>query len=1679
MKTYQSKTRRGVLLLVILALLAMFALVAVAFVVLTGRALTGAKQIQQIDQHLDQPDQDLERAAMQILRGTNNPASVIGPHSLLEDVYGNGWAYGLMRDNSIPATDPTMQTVCGGQLVEFTASITNPARYVGNVLTMLDGPAVGQSTRIVGYNSSNNRFQIVAFQDTTTTNLITYCNTVAATDNPNYAINGTPFSGTGFGYNSTLGNLEAWDPDGPHPGPPDPWPYALLPNPTAFQPNAGLSYTDPAGPGGANEDYDAVDFQNMLLGAQIPLTGGAVATIPSLHRSALVNYWATTGDPTTWYDTDPLVRVPLHRKVILRPLAEDHFDDTDGDGIFDFNDINGNNVFDPGELPAEPHFTGSNPFFDPAWDGVPAAGVTAQWDVDNDGDGVADSVWVDLGMPARSTPDGRLYKPLFAILCLDMDGRLNLNAHGCLAQTDNTYGNPVQPTTEIPIPNPNATFAGSPIPQPTLPRGQGYGPADVNLRPLFQGLADPDVAYSAIFTGDGTWDGRYGGPQQPGLAGNDPLSYNQHFDYPNNYPSAPFSYGSPPDMKAQMAVGLDLRGQPLYAMLGGIWTNAGSDDPYELNLSQNTSRGLSSPSAAPDNPFSVAELERLLRPFDRDATRLPDRLAQLTYLYDDPDDTPDEGFQPYPVFPTPYTNRHNITTESWSLPCPSVALPPELRAFGLPKHVTDLLAAKGVTANWDDLFPPELLAGLRMDINRPFGNGRDGDGIDNDNDDLVDETDETTGCNGVVDEPTEAFNGENFTQFDQNGDPITPVFCDPSNGSDVDGDGMPGAAIDRKLARQLHARHLYVMMLLLMNYTPDADDARQVAQWAVNIVDFRDRDSIMTPFEYDIKPFTDDDASAPTPIPGTWDVDGDLATDEHNTTPAVERGVVWGCERPELLITETLAFHDRRTEDLATDPTLKKTTDDPTGTPPDNDDDFDQVWKPEGSLFIELYNPWTTLEPQSGELYETTHGGVDLTRHDGNSPTWRLLIVDGKDLRDPDDPAGTTKWPTFERSVYFVDSTVTLPTDDNSKVKFRPEDAQVLKIAPILPGRYMVIGPGEPGDTVTSTTYIGFADGKDPGTPGSSRRIELKPDNDPDTTGQVAVVSVGGTTAGNNDLTDVTIQNTVAVVVNSPRRLSISELDGGYAGLYTSDPTSALDPPTDQGTDPANPSNPLWNGADVKLKNNGRFNEVKIVHLQRLANPLIAHHLDTNPYRTIDSMPIDLTSFNGVTIAVDNGPNTVVAETGDDSAMLLTRERGEHNDTANPNNLWTQEPYGNSPKDNVNNIPVDPTATHYFDEKLHHTLGYLNDDFGLPRGTAGYVGDPPQQTTGPPPETKGPFPWLTWNNRPFVSQLELMLVPKWRSSQLLQEYGLDAGGAAPYTNYHEPFPHMISFFYDSHLPGDTPNWKLYRLLDYLHVPSRFVGTELQANPANCVGGTHSFHPPFNRISNYRDPGKINLNTIFSETVFDGLMNDFPGVDWQRFRRSRRGYGVDGDDITSVDNAWPTRFVRPFRSAAAADLVPLDDMKPQTLPKQTPPDLREIRATLLRSDAVLPTDTSSIPLFDFTSTNDYDDTDRNPFFRYQGIQRLGNLVTTRSNVYAVWITVGYFEVAPAPNDPVTGVSDPAIYPDGYALGAELGSDTGEINRHRAFYMFDRSIPVAFQRGKDLNVEKAVLLRRFIE
>src|SRR5262249_45266654 len=55
------------------------------------------------------------------------------------------------------------------------------------------------------------------------------------------------------------------------------------------------------------------------------------------------------------------------------------------------------------------------------------------------GPGGNDSYWLDLGFPVLSTPDGRKYKPLFAPLIVDLDGRVNLNVHGSVRGQGRTH----------------------------------------------------------------------------------------------------------------------------------------------------------------------------------------------------------------------------------------------------------------------------------------------------------------------------------------------------------------------------------------------------------------------------------------------------------------------------------------------------------------------------------------------------------------------------------------------------------------------------------------------------------------------------------------------------------------------------------------------------------------------------------------------------------------------------------------------------------------------------------------------------------------------------------------------------------------------------------------------------------------------------------------------------------------------------------------------------------------------------------------------------------------------------------------------------------------------------------------------------------------------------------------
>jgi hypothetical protein len=344
--------------------------------------------------------------------------------------------------------------------------------------------------------------------------------------------------------------------------------------------------------------------------------------------------------------------------------------------------------------------------------------------------------------------------------------------------------------------------------------------------------------------------------------------------------------------------------------------------------------------------------------------------------------------------------------------------------------------------------------------------------------------------------------------------------------------------------------------------------------------------------------------------------------------------------------------------------------------------------------------------------------------------------------------------------------------------------------------------------------------------------------------------------------------------------------------------------------------------------------------------------------------------------------------------------------------------------------------------------------------------------------------------------MELLLVPPTSAEQLLRNFSTVTGNPNAYTPgpgaFYLPFKHLTNFFLSEKASASFQAPYYYRILDYVGVPSPFVGTDEVFSPdrfgsgalpkpeiksqyfaANSEQELASYlHPPFSRVSNYRDPGKVNINTIAgvagsaNNTTWQAIINgSTTAPDWLTLVASRRG-NQTGSVTDTI--SFSSVFANPFRTAGGAAFK-----LPGTTAATAEP---EINVTMLRPH---PTDTNR-PLFSPLADpmRPYVDPNQHAYFRYQELMRLSNSLTTRSNVYAVWVTVGYFEVAPAPQTGAGGVNY-AIYPDGWQLGSELGSDTGDIQRHRAFYIFDRSIPVGYEPGKDHNLDDATLVKRYIE
>ncbi|EAQ79999.1 hypothetical protein [Blastopirellula marina] len=1864
--------RRGAILLVVLSVLVLFALVGVTFVVTAGqfnRAATAGRNNPVV---ADMPQQDADSVMLDLVRdvriGSN---SDLKAHALLTDMYGrsirgeiiasntkvgmNGYAANsgqqLIVTNFRLASlnNPTDSTTTVNDTATAGYSYFNKDYYSGNVLTFISGANKGKSTRILSYDPGLVAGGSGTISDSTQRALVFDAITdgveklSAPAVGDEFVINDKPFDGTGFGYRPvtgpaasqldltetiTIGSISI------------DMPVALAPRFNRYAPS-GMVGSYLVTQGGADESYDAPDLQNMALSyiptGTIPVNPNDI--IPSFHRPSLAKYWFdqivnNTADFPTFTDTS-IVMAEDRIKVFRQPYGPDwQLGTTDDPAGFAGDEAKLDELRMIAAIRRRiifrPEFANESPVFRDFREASETTGPF--YDVDNDRDGVAESIWIDPGLPVKTGPHGRRYKALAAIYVRDMDGLLNMNAHGGYAHFDQSTSPPVANVADL-LSDHNAYNASGGTIQ--LPIGQGYGPADVNLRDFFANTNE----YLSILTA------RYGSNTasdvMPGQMNvNDPLSRLGSIGRPGNIFTnrATGAYGEPADYQGRSRMYIDQNGQPRWVTVdidgsqdfSTMNDNQVVDDPYEYNLIR---------SNANDSKFEPSELEQLLREGDVDANYLAsdtsNRLRSASTTFDS------------------VQHRRSVTTESTHVPAlPRAPVPDDLRtelnSFTtildlarvrcIKEMVDNGVAQETAKQEVDDILelilPFEIRHGEPFDLNRLLETPNDfttpGGNL----------TPVNASRRSLVLGTAAPFNAAPY-------DAIRPGASSDSVGNYLNGDPILSAAIgsseQHRASRQLYARHLFCLMMLLTfehdsavttnirmryklpNFTPNhtglalTDEqqreltVRRIAQWAINVVDFRDKDGIMTPFEYDATPFNG------------WRVDGDIGTNELTTIvppfTAVnpDRRVVWGCESPDLVMTESKAFHDRRAMDTAYDAGMHKRDD-----PSTEDMTLDQHRMPQGSLFLELFCPRNANVNNKSfplELYSVNDNGttgdltddyyqLDLNRTspaDGsglNHPVWRIVVakptdadkVDGdmtpRQLANVADPRYSAPAATRNiEGVHFQPKEMVpdgsggfrpLNTDEDpgfygpigGTSALPPDDLQIERIVwlaniadptgfpdyeltqgaiytnthaantKLTPGRYAVVGPrlstivsskpdpakldgtdhtgNLPGDQIFSFTAPAA------GAPSvfSTAMAANEPYPASDIQQNMGIICQAlEPRTGDIKPALATLTGTGGVEWNGTAQLigmSVSEpfprptdptVDGYYPKpTITLDNFTAVDGYTDMGNSPAGGTFALPKDLDIDTYLGDAVEEVtgaadlsdqtitdfRTALVQRLADPTLPHDKTTNPYITIDWKTIDLTIYNGEDDPTGSmkAPAEFDPSAPSDPSMadirFFARERGAGTGVGDAGDLWRSGNREGSAFASNNVMAATsalaaPATDAYFDYPSTNTLGYVNAQFGDPRpagGLARFVGSPYDSSN--PTDTSRTFSWLQWANRPLISKYELMLVPTSAPQRLLFEYDLarntqsDGSTATePYGANGDsadalmaPYPYLFNFFHskktESVLAGTAAateqSAQFARIFDFVDVPSPFVDTKSWYNPSTfaAAGWADGYRPPFNRRLRYREPGRINLNTVPSKLVYDamfdedlwknGLDNNFP--DFDKIRESRRG--------ATSSNGLPTRFANPFRSASSAELAPLDSMKS-----------RPVEGTALRSDGVISPAASltESPLFDLTVANAALATSKNPMFTYMPYHRLGNLTTTQSNVYAVWITLGYFEVEP------TTIS--SVHPDGWQLGQELGSDTGEITRNRSFYLIDRSIPVGYEPGEDYNVEDAVLLKRRID
>ncbi|HTU21947.1 MAG TPA: hypothetical protein VMG10_28170 [Gemmataceae bacterium] len=1611
MRYQQTNERRAVILMVVLALLTLFAIVGITFVLYADAEAASARVARQAEtQQLADvdPQQALAFFLSQLIydvSDTSGYGSGLRGHSLARTMYGYNYA------------STNLNAFNGIGRLHYASPMTYPAAALTNVPNSFGGML------------------------------------------DDYAlVNYTWFSTDPGGLNGAVR---------------DPEHYGSRANPTAAQTNPYF---------GGNAPYTYPDLNSFFLAAV--KADGTVLT-PSFHRKWLFNPNNNFNDMTNanWINAQG-------KYLTLRPRPADH-----------------GNLF-------------------PAPDDLTGDVKNLPW-----APGGNDSIWIDIGAPVMTAPDGTFYKMLVAPLIMDLDNRINLNTAGnivgtatvsstfpCLPHVSNQGwgGWEVNLGKILYALNNSLSAATQGNPTITMPSTVGYAVGDyvtvyLNSTPTLvlsstiASLTANTITLSVPWTNpsgpvtviDQEWTHLFTGRTM--LAGN--TVYGKYM--PNNptppppatptTPNTPVPGGTLPHLFAQVDLnGLNetntgaLSTRPLLPGWPGTPPAYPNPPTYTANLA-------TYPFAAFQQGYQNGGTELLNHPLLYNMFRPPWYNGTLTRAFRPSDMEP-------LLRPNMLTNTSPVDANSSALMsdlirlCPSNFGPaaPSTRYRNLVTTLSMDLGAPGVTPYWwlgmnsgyltannaNTLLPPVAATVPTQGTSVSFPPLPPVAGVTN----VVGTTPPTSEFStnwralsantqsyflstqpAAYTNPVWVWTAPNWVLSTVTTNPAgyttpgarirmnRPLPPYPHMGSGVIPTQPPapstayGVAYNLTVpnvaqqyqaalnARQALANDIYRRLLAIggiaPSATPNAPNAtvdlaprRWLAQLAVNIVDYIDEDDISTPFNFyttfDGLPATSLGATQGTDAPGA----NALNQSGQNATGANPIYWVFGTEMPKVVLNEVLAEAQNPTAPLVAPPA---------GVTISNES---------VKLWVELLNTMPLV------------GGAGTQPQDNlRVPLW---------VSNP--ASGVAAGVGSGYSPYRITIAQSLMNQSQLPNPFGPASPLPDASANVLGKGYITSPPAPFPQSTTDSDFcpatIGAA-----GVPLSQ---DLNTTTPPTPLAYQATPAPGTTTV----TAGVDAQNYFLIGPKTyPANPNKNNTNNPYLNPFAS-PGLPINIPVLQTDSLSYTPNPSW-AVNPASTTDERTTGLTVL-LRRLANPYLPYNGSPtvpdpnlagnwlpnpvyNPYVTVDY--IQNVPIRANNTLLQNPPvNPTYASRGKTQPYAgLTILQPPNTPPLNPTaNYQASIPAVNSPVEDQFAANPPPAGAPVQTNNVWNTFGYTN----YPLPPSGY------------------YDWLVHLDRPAISPMELLHVSAWPSYMLTQRFILGSDNltnAANQVNVANPanavnmFGHYAPWldyppagtvagmvppwWYDATSLSAVQSHRLYRLFEFLECGDSAFG-------ANGLG---------------RIGGKVNINTIWDAEILQALVDANPSIGITAnmpntpTNAADPVAGIFANLLTSRSPNFTNGIIGPVNMGSP---TPPGDDHPflplstglYLLPAaggspQFPNGLSLSTDTLLRKN---PTANS---LLLFQNPTDTTVTVPHPYLQTQLLTKLYNKVTTRSNTFAVFVTVGFFQVQSNAAGQVLAVGGQPYVPGTNGppmLGPEIGRSEGRQIRHRMFAIVDRTNLAAF-------------------